>query len=733
MGIAIIRGISDKPATSGLLCTAVENWARGCPTATGKLYVGYPIIPTPGGTRRIDALLASETHGLVAFDLVQDDGIAGYQERQDDFANAIESKLRTQRNLVRRHNGQRELVVPVHSVSFAPAVSKPPDDEDYPVVDESTLGALLDALDVSACERDRSSFRGRRNGFASALSLLESMSAVRQSRVSSPPVAPGSRGAKLRDLEQEVATLDRQQAWAAIEMADGVQRLRGLAGSGKTIVLAWKAAYLHAMHPDWRIALTFRTRSLKEHFRHLVARFHVSQTTEFPNWDKLRIAHAWGGRGGSEDSGIYRDFCIANGATCLDFTAAKSLAGPSRAFQAACRQALEEIEAPEALFDAVLIDEAHDLPPEFLAICYRSLTPEKRLVYAYDELQNSDSAPVKAPCDIFGPEVRWDEEVPQSDIVLRICYRNSRPVLTTAHALGFGIHRKAGEGERSGLVQMFDDVRMWQDVGYEASSGPIRAREPVVFRRTDATSPRFLEDHSPVNDLVMFKVFSKAGEQDEWLVEQICRNLHQEELRPEDIVVVVNLNPLWTLKATASIRARLLERGVHNHLAGMSARADEFRRSGSVTFSAVHRAKGHEAGMVYIVNADDCYSAHRGLARVRKALFSAITRSTAWVRVCGVGESMRELAEEHAVLEGDDYKLRFQYPTKEEVKTMRTVHRGIRDDEATLIDHHKTNLRRLMDDLENKQVYVEDIAELQPALRQLLTVREGSRRRGVPA
>ena len=152
----------------------VRRWRCGHetgPAVSGKLYVGYPMIPTPDGTRRIDALLASETHGLVAFDLVQDDGIAGYQERQDDFANAIESKLRAQRNLVRRSNGQRRLVVPVHAASFAPSVSMPPDDEDYPVVAESTLGGFLDSLDGSVSEPD---------AFASALSLLESMSAVRR-------------------------------------------------------------------------------------------------------------------------------------------------------------------------------------------------------------------------------------------------------------------------------------------------------------------------------------------------------------------------------------------------------------------------------------------------------------------------------------------------------------------------------------------------------------------------
>ena len=718
MGIAIIRGTSGKPAASGMLCTAVEKWARDRPAVSGKLYVGYPMIPTPDGTRRIDALLASETHGLVAFDLVQDDGIAGYQERQDDFANAIESKLRAQRNLVRRSNGQRRLVVPVHAASFAPSVSMPPDDEDYPVVAESTLGGFLDSLDGSVSEPD---------AFASALSLLESMSAVRRPHEPKSPATPQSRGAKLRDLEQEVATLDVQQAQAAIETADGVQRLRGLAGSGKTIVLAWKAAYLHAMHPDWRIAVTFYTRSLKEFFRDLVARFHISHTTELPNWDKLWIAHAWGGRGNPENSGIYRDFCLTNGATYLDFTAARSLAGPSEAFQAACRQALEEVEAPEASFDAILVDEAQDLPPEFLAICYRSLTAEKRLVYAYDELQNLGSASVKAPRDIFGPDVRWDEDAPRSDIVLRRCYRNSRPILTTAHALGFGIHRKAGEGESSGLVQMFDDIRMWQDVGYEAS-GSIRDGKPTVLRRTDATSPRFLEDHSPVDDLVIFKACSDADEQDAWLVEQICKNLDEDELCPEDIVVI-NPKPSRTLTATASIRARLLERGIPNHLAGMGGKADEFRRSGSVTFTGIHRVKGHEAGMVYIVNADDCYSARHGLARLRNVLFAAITRSKAWVRVCGVGNSMRDLAKEHVALKEDGYKLRFRYPTKDELKTMRTVHRDIHGDEATLIDGHKTNLRRLMNDIENQKVYAEDIAELQPALRHLLAVREGSRQR----
>ena len=58
-----------------------------------------------------------------------------------------------------------------------------------------------------------------------------------------------------------------------METVEGVQRIRGLAGSGKTIVLALKAANLHAYHPDWRIAVTFNSRSLKDHFRRLINSF----------------------------------------------------------------------------------------------------------------------------------------------------------------------------------------------------------------------------------------------------------------------------------------------------------------------------------------------------------------------------------------------------------------------------------------------------------------------------
>jgi transposase-like protein len=49
---------------------------------------------------------------------------------------------------------------------------------------------------------------------------------------------PSSRGAELKETENGTASLDQWQKAAAIESPEGPQRIRGLAGSGKTVVLS---------------------------------------------------------------------------------------------------------------------------------------------------------------------------------------------------------------------------------------------------------------------------------------------------------------------------------------------------------------------------------------------------------------------------------------------------------------------------------------------------------------
>jgi superfamily I DNA and RNA helicase len=94
--------------------------------------------------------------------------------------------------------------------------------------------------------------------------------------------------------------LDREQHKIAIQIPPGPQRIRGLAGSGKTVVMCMKAAEMHLRYPDWNIAYTFYTRSLYAQIKNLITRFYrycnKNQENTEPNWQKLHILHGWGGK-----------------------------------------------------------------------------------------------------------------------------------------------------------------------------------------------------------------------------------------------------------------------------------------------------------------------------------------------------------------------------------------------------------------------------------------------------
>ena len=79
--------------------------------------------------------------------------------------------------------------------------------------------------------------------------------------------------------------------------------------------------------------------------------------------------------------------------------------------------------------------------------------------------------------------------------------------------------------------------------------------------------------------------------------------------------------------------------------------------------------------MVYVMNAQDCFSGFTKaqLAVNRNRLFTAITRSKAWVRVLGFGPNMEGLTQEWGQLRANDYRLSFKYPMEEEKAKLRLI------------------------------------------------------------
>ncbi|MGI0492563.1 DEAD/DEAH box helicase [Alkalinema pantanalense CENA528] len=700
----VVRGDVSKPVSSKRLA----DYFEGKGDIDGSLYLGYPIIGTAQGGYQIDALLISREHGLVIFNIIEGcESITDLEDTQDESVNKIQSKLLQHKSLTNR----RKLMVEVGVVTFAPALSHRPTgiSADYPVVlNENELTNFL-----------QSQIWEHNEYFESLNSVIQAITSIRKRKQRNYIQKEDSRGAKLSKLEDSIANLDRNQSAAVIETVEGVQRIRGLAGSGKTIVLALKVAYLHAKHPDWNIAVTFNTRSLKGQFKQLINMFSIEHTNEEPDWEKVRIIHAWGS---PSMNGIYYEICKRHNIEYRDLDAAKKIASTyGLEFDAVCEEALGKVKKFEKYYDVILVDEAQDFSKDFLRLCYEILKEPKRLVYAYDELQSLNRKVMESPESIFGEDNHGSPRVqlhnlpgePKQDIILEKCYRNSRPILASAHALGFGVYRE------NGLVQMFEYSELWRDIGYGVEEGVLRDGQFVKLARNANTSPKFLETHSPIDDLIVFKSFNSNEEQIEWLVSQIEINLKEDELKHDDIMVI-HTNPLTTREAVGKARALLFEKGINSSLAGVTTSPDDFFSEDSIVFTSINRAKGNEAAMIYVINAQSCFSGYE-LARKRNILFTAMTRSKAWLRVIGYGDRMKDLEAEYEAVKCKDFALEFIYPNEEERRRMNILNRDMSPRERELLKKSKQgNFNEVLEALLKGEIHEEDLpVETQEMLKRL--------------
>jgi len=700
--VEIKHGQNKKLASSKLLVDFFKNQQH----LNGKLYVGYPILYTGGENIIIDAIWISEEKGIVVFDLIEGNVIEDREDVRDELYNKIESELKQYEVL----NKKRKLLVNIEAVTYAPACTNR-NDFDLTATNEDELVKILsdEIIDWDSGDDDL---------LKKTISVIQSVIQLKAPIDRSYIKNVNSKGSLIKRLEETIANLDNQQESAIIEYHEGLQRIRGLAGSGKTIVIALKAAYLHAINPEWNIVVTFNTRSLKNQFKELIELFCIQKMGRKPDESKIRIIQAWGS---SYNTGVYYEFCRDNNLPYYNFKEADygSSGTGKTAFEFACFKALSTVNKStiEKKYDVILVDEAQDLNESFLNLAYLLLKGKnKKLIYAYDELQKlHEGSSLQNPKKIFGTNKET------SDIILKKCYRNPRPALVTAHALGFGIYRDQG------LVQFFDQPKLWEDLGYRVKKGKLKGGNNVVLYRDDESTHKFLEQHQEVDEIINFNVCKDADEQAIKIAEDIEKQLKEEELLHRDIIVI-NPLALTTKKEVAIIRGYLNKKGIKSHIAG-DINSDEFFQPNSITFTGINRAKGNEVPLVYIINAQDCF-AHpyfptRGLRERRNILFTAITRSKAWVRVYGVGKFMENLKEEFEKVKAKDFVLDFPYPTSEEINEMNLISRDISENEEqqikTEVNSVFDTINEIAEKINSGQVTIFDYpAEMQEILKKYL-------------
>ncbi len=685
-----ILGMTSENSVAGKLLETIikKNW-----DISGQYYSGFPIISANDGNIKLDALICTKEHGVTIVHTINGKSLPdNFEELVDDVHLNIINKLSQLKNLTKK----RKLLVPVTSITFAPSI---PQGQYTDIQDD----ILLCRTEKEIIETIRSEDWANSELYYAAISRLQSMSSLKKNKKRPNIMKTTSRGAILKQLEDELATLDVSQTNAVLCNVNGVQRIRGLAGSGKTVVLARKVAHIHSQNPEWKIAVTFNSRSLKNQFERLISEFYFDSNEEEPDWSKVQILHAWGS---PKTEGLYYNACVANNSQYYDYGQAKSITPfDKEPFEFVCDSFLENVPKPTPIYDLILVDEAQDFEPAFLRLCYEILTPNKRLVYAYDELQNLSNSSMQSSDEIWGidgdgtPKVELKTKA--QDQILDVCYRTPGPILTAAHALGFGIYRTP-------MIQMFDYPELWGEIGYETLEGKIEEGEKVTLKRTEYSSPTILSGYNTTEEMIKTKGFTSSTKQSEWIAKQIRKNIQEDELLPSDIVVI-HPNAKTLRNEVGELRNILFSMGINSSIAGVTASPDEFFSDDAITFTSIYRAKGNEAAMVYIMNAHYCNTEYE-LAKKRNILFTAMTRTKAWLRICGIGRFFEELQSEYQEVIDNKFSLKFTYPTELERQKMRIVNRDMTSAEKNRVNAAKSSAEKLSALLDG-EVRLEDIPE----------------------
>src|SRR5262249_50809797 len=156
-------------------------------------------------------------------------------------------------------------------------------------------------------------------------------------------------------------------------------------------------------------------------------------------------------------------------------------------------------------------------------------------------------------------------------------------------------------------------------------TGDLEFGHKVILERKKDSYPAFFTELLKPEDAVELFHYNSTKEQAEHVAELVQRNIETDELDPDDVLIVMP-NVLTANKDSVVIRDALSRRGIESHMPGVTSSLDEMISTGSVAVVNIHRAKGNEAPMVYVVNCQECMS-DRGSSYLRNVLFTAITRS----------------------------------------------------------------------------------------------------------
>jgi len=581
-------------------------------------------------------------------------------------------------------------IIPCHSHSVLPNITSEEFDSEYSQISTEKIifeDELLDRDILFSKLTDSDSSLTDKN-LRDTLAVLKFSNAISGEQLNTA-ATPESKRELLERIDQRLKVLTDKQLEIGLQTPDTPQQIRGIAGSGKTVVTAFRAARLHWQNEDWNIAVTFRNRGLRQTLKQLIAKFYrqFSEGEDY-NEDKLDIFHAWGGA----TPGMYSTIASkVDGVNPLTWTQAKhKYRYKSDKFAACCREVLNGGEIPE-MYDAVLIDEGQDLPNSFFKMCYRACTKEKRIYWSYDEAQSLGNLEATDAEKLFGKDEAGNQLVDLSGTteggynksqVMRTSFRTPRSILMTAHGFGMGMYREGPP------VQVITTKRGWDYVGYDILEGDFKeSGNEVILSRDISRSPHPLWEYQSPSDLITEYWADTREDEIMWVIDDIERLVKDEDVKPEEIMITF----LWTYDIREENLKRLIDglktrfdKDIVNdvsHITRKKGIRGRIKQDEKISVTNIYHSRGNQAPFVYVMGMDmvaEETSKELTAGRekqwrqkhvdLRNQAFVGFTRTQGWLKISGTDPTNRIVGELNRVLadtQSESPKLSMEVPPED--------------------------------------------------------------------
>lgn len=441
-------------------------------------------------------------------------------------------------------------------------------------------------------------------------------------------------GAEIDKLEDETKRLSaEQQQLIRVENWGHPYLLRGVAGSGKSLVLAHQVAWavFRQEHKHNQLTLFPEDRHPLPKIVVLCINRPMIPRLENDIKDAYQQLTGWEMQPNAVtvtalNSFIYQLTQEHDHFHYIPLSKTKSAGERSRQF-------LEQLDrmTPDELdklrVDAIYLDEGQDVHPDTLTLLHTLIRPnkttgERTVSIFYDDAQN-----------IYGhPRPTWrtvgmNVEGGRADF-MGMCYRNSREIVE----LGLNVLLGTAADERTRVhTRRFADIYTLKEKG-------LVEETPQGWKVNYA---------KPSGVLPQVRVFPHRAAQLEWIVGAAINLIQDEHVRPEDILILAHkstsfdhLEQQIRELSKNEIRVRLVG-GRNRHT-----QDEPLLVQGQLTVSTIAMSKGYDAPIVILMDTDELPTNETG----RASFYVGVTRAKRYLLVTGV-KSANSLLDEAATVQ----------------------------------------------------------------------------------